>query len=64
MTTFEDDDAFRYGDETIHRRYGTPTAINVGDYLIGLGYRLISRMRRQWVPTPRPIFSIAWPMPT
>lgn len=39
----EDDDAFRYGDETIHRRYGTPTAINVGDYLIGLGYRLISR---------------------
>lgn len=39
----EDDDAFRYGDETVHRKYGTPTAINVGDYLIGLGYRLISR---------------------
>lgn len=39
----QDDDAFRYGDETIHRRYGVPTAINVGDFLIGLGYRSISR---------------------
>lgn len=39
----EDDDAFRYGDETLHRKYGTPTAINVGDYMIGLGYRLVSR---------------------
>jgi geranylgeranyl pyrophosphate synthase len=39
----EDDDSFRYGDETIHRKYGIPTAINVGDYLIGLGYRLVSR---------------------
>ncbi len=39
----EDDDGFRYGDQTIHRRWGVPTAINVGDYLIGLGYRLVSR---------------------
>jgi geranylgeranyl pyrophosphate synthase len=39
----EDDDPFRYGTETVHRRFGTPTAINVGDYLIGLGYRLVSR---------------------
>jgi geranylgeranyl pyrophosphate synthase len=39
----EDDDGFRYGDPTIHRRWGVPTAINVGDYLIGLGYRLVSR---------------------
>ncbi|MEQ8788188.1 MAG: polyprenyl synthetase family protein [Pirellulaceae bacterium] len=39
----EDDDAFRYGDETLHRKYGTATAINVGDYMIGLGYRLVSR---------------------
>jgi geranylgeranyl pyrophosphate synthase len=39
----EDDDPFRYGDETVHRRFGVPTAINVGDYLIGLGYRLVSR---------------------
>ncbi len=28
---------------TLHRKFGTATAINVGDYLIGLGYRLVSR---------------------
>lgn len=39
----EDDDRFRYGHPTLHRRYGLPTAINVGDYLIGLGYRMVSR---------------------
>lgn len=38
----EDDDPFRYGQETLHRRYGVPTAINVGDYLIGMGYRLVT----------------------
>lgn len=40
----EDDDAFRYGQPAVHRRFGLPTAINVGDYLIGLGYRLLSRV--------------------
>ncbi len=39
----EDDDRFRYGIPTLHRTYGLPTAINVGDYMIGLGYRLVSR---------------------
>jgi geranylgeranyl pyrophosphate synthase len=39
----EDGDAFRYGEETIHKKYGVPTAINIGDYLIGMGYRLVSR---------------------
>jgi geranylgeranyl diphosphate synthase, type II len=39
----EDDDAYRYGDQTLHRKFGTATAINVGDYLIGMGYRLVSR---------------------
>jgi len=38
----EDDDDTRYGKETIHARYGIPVAINVGDYLIGEGYRLIA----------------------
>src|SRR5205085_38014 len=28
----EDDDAFRYGEDTVHKQYGTATAINVGDY--------------------------------
>lgn len=39
----EDDDSFRYGDPTLHHQYGTATAINVGDYLIGMGYRLVSQ---------------------
>lgn len=39
----EDDDEFRYGEQSIHRQYGIPTAINVGDYLVGMGYRLVSR---------------------
>ena len=39
----EDDDFYRYGSETLHRQHGTATAINIGDYLIGLGYRLVSR---------------------
>jgi geranylgeranyl pyrophosphate synthase len=43
----EDDDTFRYGRETLHRQYGVSTAINVGDYLIGLGYRLVGRERKQ-----------------
>jgi geranylgeranyl pyrophosphate synthase len=42
----EDDDTFRYGQETLHRRHGIATAINVGDYLIGMGYRLVARDRR------------------
>jgi geranylgeranyl pyrophosphate synthase len=41
----EDDDEFRYGRQTLHRRYDLGTAINVGDYLIGLGYRLINSGR-------------------
>src|SRR5262249_43482588 len=43
----EDDDTFRYGRETLAREYGVGTAINVGDYLIGLGYRLVSRERKE-----------------
>ncbi len=42
----EDDDPFRYGRPTVHRKYGTPVAINVGDYLIGMGYRLIVAQRQ------------------
>jgi geranylgeranyl pyrophosphate synthase len=43
----EDDDAYRYGQQTLHRIHGIGTAINVGDYLIGLGYRLVSRDRKE-----------------
>jgi geranylgeranyl pyrophosphate synthase len=38
----EDNDDKRYGEETIHSRYGIPVAINTGDFLIGEGYRLIA----------------------
>jgi geranylgeranyl diphosphate synthase type II len=43
----EDDDTFRYGHETLHRQYGVSTAINIGDYLLGLGYRLVSKERKE-----------------
>lgn len=43
----EDDDTFRYGRETLHRQYGVPVAINVGDYLLGMGYRLVARERKE-----------------
>lgn len=42
-----DDDTFRYGRETLHRQYGLAPALNVGDYLIGMGYRLIARDRKE-----------------
>lgn len=43
----EDDDPYRYGRPAIHRRWGVPFAVNVGDYLIGLGYRLIAEQSGQ-----------------
>ncbi len=39
----EDGDAFRYGVPAMHQQFGLSTAINVGDYMIGMGYRLIGR---------------------
>jgi len=39
----EDDDSLRYGEKTLHREYGMPVALNVGDLLIGEGYRLITK---------------------
>lgn len=43
----EDNDQFRYGEEALHVKYGTPIGINIGDYLVGMGYRLISRDRKE-----------------
>lgn len=42
----EDGDAYRYGMETLHRRHGVGPAINIGDYLVGWGYRLLARDRQ------------------
>ncbi len=41
----QDDDLYRYGRQTLHRVHGTGQAINIGDYLIGLGYRLVNEAR-------------------
>ena len=37
----EDNDALRYGEKTLHEEHGVAVALNVGDLLIGEGYRLI-----------------------
>jgi geranylgeranyl pyrophosphate synthase len=38
----EDNDAERYGEKTLHEEHGVPVALNVGDLLVGEGYRLIA----------------------
>ena len=38
----EDQDLMRYGRPTLHVEHGVPAAINAGDYLLGLGYRIVA----------------------
>lgn len=38
----EDEDLERYGQPTLHREVGTAVALNIGDLLIGLGYKLLT----------------------
>jgi geranylgeranyl diphosphate synthase, type II len=38
----QDNDTERYGKKTVNASYGTPIAINVGDILLGEGYRLLT----------------------
>src|SRR5688572_12139027 len=38
----EDNDSLRYGEKTLHEEHGVPVALNVGDLLIGEGYRLLA----------------------
>jgi geranylgeranyl pyrophosphate synthase len=51
----EDNDAKRYGESTLHAEHGIPVALNVGDLLIGEGYRLLvdnnidSKLRSQMI---------------
>ena len=40
----EDGDEKRYDRKTLHVQYGVPVALNVGDYLIGLGYELLANL--------------------
>ncbi len=41
----EDNDAERYGEPTLHSEHGIGVALNVGDLLIGEGYRLLAEMK-------------------
>jgi geranylgeranyl diphosphate synthase, type II len=38
----EDNDEMRYGVQTLHAEHGVPVALNVGDLMIGEGYRLLA----------------------
>jgi geranylgeranyl pyrophosphate synthase len=38
----EDGDAERYGQPALHAEYGVPVALNIGDLLVGEGYRLLA----------------------
>jgi geranylgeranyl pyrophosphate synthase len=38
----EDNDAERYGRQALHVEHGVPIALNVGDLLVGEGYRLLA----------------------
>lgn len=38
----EDADRVRYGRPTVHEEHGVASAINVGDYLLGVGYRIVA----------------------
>jgi len=37
----EDGDHQRYGEKTLHSEHGVPVALNIGDLLLGEGYRLL-----------------------
>jgi geranylgeranyl diphosphate synthase type II len=39
----EDDDSTRYGVDALHTEHGIPVALNVGDLLVGEGYRLLTK---------------------
>ncbi|HOM76711.1 MAG TPA: polyprenyl synthetase family protein, partial [Anaerohalosphaeraceae bacterium] len=43
----EDNDAMRYNQPTLHQRYGIPSALNAGDYLLGKGYQLLTDLNCQ-----------------
>jgi geranylgeranyl pyrophosphate synthase len=47
----QDNDETRYGKQTVHSAHGTPMAINVGDLLLGEGYRLLARCNEHQLMT-------------
>ncbi len=55
----EDHDTLRYGEETLHQTYGVEIALNVGDFLLGEGYRLIGECECRGDQTARMLRSAA-----
>ena len=43
----QDQDPERYGQPTVHIRYGEAMAINIGDLLLGEGYRLLASLQNK-----------------
>jgi geranylgeranyl pyrophosphate synthase len=41
----EDGDTLRYDQKALHAQYGVPIALNVGDFLLGEGYRLLVELK-------------------
>ncbi|MFM9059296.1 MAG: polyprenyl synthetase family protein [Planctomycetaceae bacterium] len=54
----EDADRVRYGRPTLHVECGVPSAINVGDYLLGVGYRIIAGLPGVGADTVRDVVAI------
>ena len=54
----EDDDRVRYGRPTLHVECGVPAALNVGDYLLGVGYRIIAGLPAVDPATVRDVVAI------
>jgi geranylgeranyl pyrophosphate synthase len=40
----EDGDLVRYGGPSVHASIGVPAAVNVGDFLVGLGYAIVAAL--------------------
>ncbi|KAA6336038.1 Farnesyl diphosphate synthase [termite gut metagenome] len=55
----QDNDAFRYGTQTVHSLHGVPLAINVGDILLGEGYRILSLCNRMELVTTAAVAHIS-----
>jgi geranylgeranyl pyrophosphate synthase len=54
----EDADTMRYGRPTLHLERGIPAAVNVGDYLLGLGYQIIATLPGADPETQRDLMAI------
>ncbi len=54
----EDGDTMRYGQPTLHVQRGAASAINAGDYLLGLGYSIVASLPAVEPATQRDLIAI------